>query len=234
MAYYTALINAWNSATQPPPGVNGTPLTGGMTTAQKIAVVNGWTVTGTVPTTIYFTGVQLLNCINYTEFKGLNAQQQSNILALCNNTGPLLGGSAETAFVPVGIIIDYFKTNASITSGTYNSGTGIVTLTMGATVTFGPGGNITISGLTGTGAFAQLNGVFPVVSASGTTVTYNAGAGLGASTITNGSLVPPTVTALTALAQATVQPWWQASVANGGSGLTSPVSPGDTTAAGLS
>lgn len=43
-----------------------------------------------------------------------------------------------------------------------------------------------------------------------------------------------TITALTALAKAISQPWWQATVAQGGGGLTSPVSQGDLTAAGLS
>lgn len=47
-----------------------------------------------------------------------------------------------------------------------------------------------------------------------------------------GHLAGPTITALTALAQATVQPWWQAGVAAGGGGLSSPVGTGDLTAAG--
>jgi hypothetical protein len=42
----------------------------------------------------------------------------------------------------------------------------------------------------------------------------------------------PTVAALTALAKAQVTPWWQASVANNGGGLTSPVSAADLAAAG--
>ena len=50
MAYYTALITAWNGATQPPTGVTGSGLLGGDTTAQKITKVNAWTITGTVPT----------------------------------------------------------------------------------------------------------------------------------------------------------------------------------------
>ena len=45
MAYYTNLINAWNGATQPPAGVTGQALTG-LTTAQKIAAVNAWTIAG--------------------------------------------------------------------------------------------------------------------------------------------------------------------------------------------
>jgi hypothetical protein len=235
MAYYTALIAAWNSVTQPPVGVAGTGLTGGMSTAQKIDAVNGWTITGAVPTTANFSGVALINSINYTEFKNLTATQQQNILMLCGadmNSGALLGGSANTVFLPVGLIIDYFTPSAAITSGTYNSATGVVTLVMSATIKFGPGGNITMSGLTGTGAFASLNGIFPAIApTSGTTVTYQAASGLGATTITGGSVTPPTVTALTAMAKGLVQPWWQA--ANGGA-LNGPVSLSDTITAGLS
>jgi hypothetical protein len=42
----------------------------------------------------------------------------------------------------------------------------------------------------------------------------------------------PTILALTALAQSAIQPWWQVSVANGGGGLTSPVTAPDLLAAG--
>ncbi len=47
-----------------------------------------------------------------------------------------------------------------------------------------------------------------------------------------GKLAGPTITALTALAQGAVVPWWQSSVANGGGGLAGPVSAGDLVAAG--
>lgn len=43
-----------------------------------------------------------------------------------------------------------------------------------------------------------------------------------------------TVVALSAMASAVVQPWWQATVAQGGGGLSSPVGLGDCQAAGLS
>lgn len=42
----------------------------------------------------------------------------------------------------------------------------------------------------------------------------------------------PTIVALTALAQALAQPWWQASVANGGGGLQGPVTATDLIPAG--
>ena len=118
MAYYTALITAWDGATQPPTGVTGTALTGGMTTAQKLAAVNGWTVTGSVPTSFYVTGNQLANCINWTEFAALTAAQQQNLLLLCIIPGQLLGGSGNTTFLVDGMILAYFtnKSGPTITA----------------------------------------------------------------------------------------------------------------------
>lgn len=113
MAYYTALITAWNGATQPPAGVTGTGLSSGMTTGQKLATLNAWTVTGSVPTNFTVTGSQLLNCVNYTEFKALAATQQSNLLALCNNPGPILGGSGNVSHIGPGMIVDYFPPSSS-------------------------------------------------------------------------------------------------------------------------
>lgn len=43
---YSALVAAWNSTVQPPPGVSGAPLLGTMSTAQKLAAMNAWTVAG--------------------------------------------------------------------------------------------------------------------------------------------------------------------------------------------
>lgn len=77
----------------------------------------------------------------------------------------------------------------TISSGTYNSTTGLVTLTMSAAVTFDQGDAITIASLTGTGTnLADLNGTYTATDASGTTVEYQAATGLGAITITGGDL----------------------------------------------
>lgn len=77
----------------------------------------------------------------------------------------------------------------TISSGTYVSGTGVTTLTMSAPITFSPGDTIIVSSLTGSGAFASLNGTFTALAGTtGSTVVYNAGASLGAATITGGSL----------------------------------------------
>jgi len=154
MAYYDALIAAWNSTTQPPVGVLGSALVSTMTTVQKIAVVNAWTVSGTVPTSFLTTGAAIANCINFTEFNALSTTKQLNILTLCSIQGALLGGSGNTTRIAPGLII------ANFTAGSQ------------------------------------------------------------------------TIAALTALASATS--WWLTPVANGGGGLSSPVSLADAGAAGLS
>lgn len=85
------------------------------------------------------------------------------------------------------MLVPYLGT-LTISSGTYNSTTGLVTLTMSAPVTFDAGDSITAASLTGTGAYASLNGTYTATVASGTTVEYVAPTGLGAAAITGGSL----------------------------------------------
>lgn len=85
---------------------------------------------------------------------------------------------------------------ATISSGTYNSSTGAVSLTLASPgINFVTGSPIVISGLTGTGSVASLNGTYASTAAatgSGgnqvTTVTYTAATGLGSITITGGTL----------------------------------------------
>lgn len=82
-----------------------------------------------------------------------------------------------------------FLGTLTIASGTYNNTTGLVTLTMNASVTFSAGDSITVANLgAGSGAYASLNGTYTVLSASGTTVTYNPGAGLGSASIGSGNV----------------------------------------------
>jgi hypothetical protein len=113
MGHYDALIAAWNNPTQPPPGVTGSGLVAGDTTDQKIVKVNAWTITGAVPTTAYFTGDQLANCVAYSEFKALTQQQQNDLLGLLNTSGGLVGGSANTAILPFGMFLDYFPSGSA-------------------------------------------------------------------------------------------------------------------------
>lgn len=109
MPDYSALIAAWNSTTQPPVGVLGTALTATMTTDQKIVVVNAWTVNGTVSTSIYVTGDQIANCIQFTEFNALTTTNKDLVMKLCMIPGSLLGGSANTAKLPTGLMFANFN-----------------------------------------------------------------------------------------------------------------------------
>ena len=86
MAYYDALIAAWNNATQPPPGVTGNPLTVGMTTQQKCDTINQWTVLGSVTGVIVPTW-RIYDAIVLTEYDATSATNQTivnNILAMGN------------------------------------------------------------------------------------------------------------------------------------------------------
>lgn len=89
------------------------------------------------------------------------------------------------------LLVPYQASAFTIVSGTYNNTTGIVALTLSGAPSnpFSAGDDLVISSLTGTGAFASLNGNYTAISpTSGTTVTYQTTAGLGASAITGGSL----------------------------------------------
>jgi hypothetical protein len=88
-------------------------------------------------------------------------------------------------------LVPYNAAALTVSSGTYDNVTGITTLTMSAAINFGPGDSFVLSALTGTGAFASLNGSrISVTPTAGTTVTFVAPAGLGATTITGGTLTP--------------------------------------------
>jgi hypothetical protein len=80
-----------------------------------------------------------------------------------------------------------FLGTLTVSSGTYNNTTGVITLVMSAPVTFSPGDSVTLAALTGTGAFASLDGTWTALTASGTGVTLQGPVGVGASTITGGS-----------------------------------------------
>jgi hypothetical protein len=89
----------------------------------------------------------------------------------------------------------------AIVSGTYNSGTGVITLTMSAAIAYGTGVSVTLSNLAGTGGFATLAGTWTTTTGtvSGmTTVVLSGPTGAGASTLTSGLANPPSYTALCA------------------------------------
>lgn len=85
------------------------------------------------------------------------------------------------------LLVPYIGT-LTVSSGTYVSGTGVITLTMSAAITFGPGDSVTLSSLTGTGAYASLDGTWTALAGTtGTTVVLQGPVGAGAATITGGS-----------------------------------------------
>ena len=91
------------------------------------------------------------------------------------------------------------QTVLTINSGTYNTSTGAVSLTMSASTSLGVGATITVFALTGTGAFASLAGTFTTTAGTtGTTVNYTTASGLGTAAITGGSLVNGTFATATA------------------------------------
>lgn len=85
MAYYDALIAAWNSGTQPPAGITGTALTGGMTTAQKLAAVNAWTIIGP-PKKLVISPSDIINRIVYTDLAALTQIQLLQLQVLLSGT----------------------------------------------------------------------------------------------------------------------------------------------------
>lgn len=81
-----------------------------------------------------------------------------------------------------------FEGSLTISSGTYVSGTGVITLAMSAPITFGPGDSVTLASLTGTGAFASLDGTWTALAGTtGSTVVLQGPVGAGAATITGGT-----------------------------------------------
>jgi hypothetical protein len=77
----------------------------------------------------------------------------------------------------------------AIASGVYNSATGVISLTMSASVSFSSGPTYSLNALTGTGTnLAALQGAWVVLTAVGTSVTLQGPTGQGAITITGGNL----------------------------------------------
>jgi len=109
----------------------------------------------------------------------------------CDATLTSLRGGATTAQVSWDftnqLLVPYLGT-LTISSGTYNSTTGAVVLTMAATPTFGPGVSLHLASLTGTGGYASLDGVWTATAVSGSTVSFTGTTGLGSTTITGGNL----------------------------------------------
>lgn len=84
-------------------------------------------------------------------------------------------------------LVPYSST--TITAGTYVSATGAASVTTAAAHGLLPGDTFELSALTGTGAFASLDGEWTAIAGTaGTTLNFTATVGLGAATITGGTL----------------------------------------------
>jgi len=91
-----------------------------------------------------------------------------------------------------------YATAATVSSGTYTPSSGAVTLTTNAAHGLLPGDSFTLSGMTGTGAFASLNGTqVAVAGTTGSTLNFVAAPNL-TMTITGGALGTVGVTMTTA------------------------------------
>lgn len=99
MSYYTALITAWNNASLAtgatlPSGVTGS-LLNGLTTAQKIATINAWMITGTALAPNIPVGL-VKGCIQAADLLTLSATQQWAIAFMLD------GAQDGRVYAPVG------------------------------------------------------------------------------------------------------------------------------------
>ena len=91
-----------------------------------------------------------------------------------------------------------YTSDATISSGTYNSTTGAVVLTIAGNHGLLPGDQFSISALTGTGAFASLDGSWTAAAGTASaTLNFTAPTGLGTTTITGGTLGTGSVSLVT-------------------------------------
>lgn len=111
---------------------------------------------------------------------------QVNFLRLGTNAriivaaDPILAALGGTAIITTAVAWDFVNqqlipqvTTINVSSGTYNSTTGLVTLTLASAPGISPGDSFTIAGITGTGSVASLNGTFTAATGTtGTTLTY--------------------------------------------------------------
>lgn len=116
----------------------------------------------------------------------------ARIAVACDSTLTSLRGGPINAQVSWDFVnqrlVPYEASAFTISSGTYVTGTGVITLVLSAAAVIGVGDSAILSSLTGTGAFASLDGTWTVLSASGTGVTLQGPVGAGAATITGGSM----------------------------------------------
>jgi hypothetical protein len=109
--------------------------------------------------------------------------------ALADQQGDGVFAGASLAWDFNDQILVPYTGSLAISSGTYVSGTGVITLTMGVDPGVSPGDSVTLSSLTGSGAYASLDGTWEVIAGTtGDTVVLQGPVGVGAAAITGGNL----------------------------------------------
>jgi hypothetical protein len=89
----------------------------------------------------------------------------------------------------------FVPASTTVSSGTYTSGTGAVALTTSGAHGLSPGDTFALSGVTGTGSFARLDGTWTATAGTtGTTLNFTAATGLTLTitggTVSNGTALP--------------------------------------------
>jgi hypothetical protein len=156
-------------------------------------------ITGTVSTSITLQGPTGLGSITITYGGANTGNAQGNIAA---------STPQNVIFLPAFGIQPYYTTNfgttptwnaitlpnmlnLAITSGTYNSSTGVVTLTMTNAAMFDNYQNGNLTSLTGSGALSSIEngGPYQLTASYGSaTISFTAASGLGSTSITGGYL----------------------------------------------
>ena len=112
------------------------------------------------------------------------------LLTQSSSLTPILNGAKAISSIT-------YPSPTTITSGSYVSGTGIITLNFSGLLGTNPE-VITVSALTGTGGFAALNGTWSLASAGTNVITLNGPIGGAAATITGGTFQTNNVLVTTA------------------------------------
>lgn len=132
--------------------------------------------------------VQLVG--SYGQVMGYRLGSGARIVVACSPNLINLAGDPISSQVSWDFVNQQLEpyTSTTISSGTYNGTTGAVSMVTAAAHGLNPGDTFEISGMTGTGSFANLNGEWTATAGTtGTTLNFVAATGLTL-TITGGTL----------------------------------------------
>ena len=144
-------------------------------------------------------GVYIAKCFAYEGGALLWEDKFDNVVTLVGKNLALqtiMTGSSYTAGLYMGLIssVSWSPLSTTISSGSYTTGTGAVTLTTAASHGLGVGDTFTIASAAGTGSFAALNGTFiTTAGTTGTTLNFSIVTGLTI-TISGGNVTTSSAT----------------------------------------